>query len=323
MERFIVIMIFVLLFAGAVIADAAGVCNVGCFNGDELQKDVSYDVEQMNITFESSGYTLYGEIYYPLNVSGKCPGVVFCEGYPGYVSAYSWIPEALAEKGYVVLIYDPPGLGESEGFLPKWYISLSFLNLYFRFGCFIETPFHYVMGEWVFAASDALTYLLMDSPVNHLIDNTSVGLIGHSLGGITVTQTAVQDKRFNAVVVLSHGDPFVVDNISVPIQFQRGSFDIPTHSVPIVLACYRKANTPKELIMIECGTHWGFTTAWGSLCPCPPWQREIILRYTIGWFNYFLKNKQEAYETITTGAAHLSKVVKSRYNFGEEDHFIE
>jgi len=65
-------------------------------------------INQINISFESSNYTLYGEIYYPSNGSGTYPGIVFCEGLGGYVNAYNWIPKALAEDGYVSLIFDFP-----------------------------------------------------------------------------------------------------------------------------------------------------------------------------------------------------------------------
>ncbi|UCD13307.1 MAG: hypothetical protein JSW60_07045, partial [Thermoplasmatales archaeon] len=36
--------------------------------------------KQINITFESCNYTLYGEIYYPSNDTEIYPGIVFCEG---------------------------------------------------------------------------------------------------------------------------------------------------------------------------------------------------------------------------------------------------
>ncbi len=90
-----------------------------------------------------------------------------------------------------------------------------------------------------------------------------------------------------------------------------------------MIQCYKKANTPKELIAIQGGTHFGFSTALGPLCPCPRWQKDICLRYSIGWFDYYLKNKSDAYEIITTGTDHLSRFVKSRYNFGDGDIILQ
>ena len=312
----IIQLLCVSLISGAV----SGSSNVIKREYNEKQEN---SIKQVNISFESSKYTLYGEIYYPSNESGTYPGIVFCEGHGGYISAYDWIPKALAEEGYIALIFDLPGQGKSEGIFPIRSINIPFLNIYFRYTFLIETPIHYVLRRWTAAASDALTYLLGESPVKNMIDNTSIGLIGHSLGGITVTETAVIDERVDAVVALSQGNPLIISKIDVPIQFQGGCFDLGTYSIPIISRCYSKANTPKELIAIERGTHFGFSTAWGPLCPCPRWQKDICLRYATGWFDYFLKNKTDAYEIITTGTDHLSKFIKSRYNFGDGDIILE
>jgi dienelactone hydrolase len=278
-------------------------------------------IESMNITFESNNYTLYGAIFYPAE-SGLYPGIVFCEGLAGYVEAYKWIPQALAEQGYVVLIYDYPGQGRSEGFLGNRNISIPGLNFYFRFSAVFEEGYYYVTDTLVKTTMDAVTYLLNESPVNTLVDREKIGLIGHSLGSFTDTETAVFDERIDAVVALSQGNILHAEEIDVPVQFQFGCFDI-TCSFPISFICYKKVQSPKELIAIQAGTHIGFTAAFGKYCLCPPWQKEICLRYAIGWFDYFLKNKPEAYETITSGATHLSKIIKSRYNFGDGEYFLK
>jgi dienelactone hydrolase len=298
-------------------------CEVWKFDGNNYPSKPNNSINQINITFESSDYTLYGEIYYPSVEGVKYPCIVFCEGYASYVNAYNWIAKSLAEKGYVVMIFDPPGLGYSEGLFHNHAISIPILNIYFRPSALIETPIQYLADRWDIAVSDAITYLTEKSPVHYLVDNTSIGLIGHSLGGITVTETAVADKRVDAVVALSQGNPRIVNKINVPIQFQCGCFDFSTYSIPIQLLCYRKANTPKELIMIQLGTHYGFTTIYRKLCPCPPWQKEIIVRYATAWFDYFLKSKSNAYGLITTGTDYPSKIIKSRYNFGDGEHILK
>lgn len=289
----------------------------------DAQNSEIYNIEKIDVTFVSDDYQLYGEIYYPSNTTERFPGIVFCEGLCAFTTPYRFISKALAEKGYVVLMFDFPGQGRSQGIFPIPTSSIRFLmGIYLRFSALIETPFHYINREWVEATSDALTYLIDQSPVKNMIDNTSMGLIGHSLGGCTVTETAAKDKRFDAVVALSQGNSLIIEKVDVPIQFQGGTFDIGTYSIPILLRCYKKANTPKELISIQFGTHAGFSTALGPLTPCPPWQYEICPRYAIGWFDYFLKNKSDAYETITTGTDHLSKIIRSRYNFGDGEHIL-
>ena len=287
----------------------------------EVQYKINYglsNVRQTNITFESGNYTLYGEIYYPANETELYPGIIFCEGGGGYITPYRWITKGLADEGYVVLAFDFPGQGKSEGIFPIPEFSIRFLlGINLRFTALIEIIFHYYHGDLIVATSDALTYLLDESPVKNMINKTSIGLIGHSAGGGTVTETAAQDKRVKAVVALSQGNPSIMDDIDVPIQFQSGCFDILTMSIPNLLMCYKNANTPKEIITISAGTHIGFSSPVG-----PPWQKDICLRYSIGFFDYFLKNKQDALEIITTGMPHLSKIIRSRYNFGDGDRFL-
>jgi pimeloyl-ACP methyl ester carboxylesterase len=281
----------------------------------------SENIETINITFESNNYTLYGQIYSPSEPSGTYPGIVFCEGLAGYVEAYGWIPKAIAEHGYVVLYFDFPGQGRSEGIFGDKNISIPSLNLYLRFSAFLESGFHYFRDDLVIATMDALTYLTNESPVRTLVNPEKLGLIGHSMGGFTATETAAFDNRIDAVVALSQGNIVHTKEMHVPVQFQAGCFDI-TFSIPITYFCYTHGNTPKELIAIQCGTHIGFTTAFGNYSLCPPWQKDICLRYAIGWFDYFLKNKPEAYQIITTGTDRLSKIFSSRYNFGDGEHIL-
>jgi dienelactone hydrolase len=243
------------------------------------------DIYQINLTFESCGYSLYAELYYPKNTSGFIPGIVFCEGGAGYVSAYNWIAKTIAKEGYVVLIFDYPGQGKSEGILPKMAVNFPKLNIYLRFGVLLEAKVHFICGNWVKATEDAISYLTNDSPIRDLINQSNLGLIGHSFGGKAVTGSVAQDHRIKAIVALSHASKRLVDNISIPIQFQCGDLDIRSKSIPSIINCYNKANIPKELIVISGGTHLGFTTTFNCLCPCPSWQKNICIKYAVGWFD--------------------------------------
>jgi dienelactone hydrolase len=312
----------IFLLCSSTISSASSIGDITVKKNSLKNEDQIISINQINVEFESSGYTLYGEIYYPSNGSGPYPAILFCEGMGGYVDAYNWIPKALAGEGYVTMIFDFPGQGKSEGKIPLRVINIAFLNFFFRYTYLIETPIHYFLREWVTATSDALTYLLEESSVKNKIDNTTVGLIGHSLGGITATETAAIDERVDAIVALSQGNPLIIKKVKVPIQFQGGCFDLATYSIPILLRCYKKAEVPKELIAIQFGTHFGFSTAFNQFCPCPRWQKDMCLKYAIGWFDYFLKNKSDAYTIITTGDNHLSKIVKSKYNFGEGEYLL-
>ena len=129
--------------------------------------------------------------------------------------------------------------------------------------------------------------MIEESPVNEMINTSSIGLIGHSFGGITASEIAVVDDRFDAVIAMSHANPMCVDDISIPIQFIGTDFDYGLFSIPMIQLSYSRAKAPKEMIMIKLGTHFGFTTAFNSLCPCPRWQKNVVLHYIIPWFDYF------------------------------------
>jgi len=286
------------------------------------EEDYLVEVTNTQIYFTSNNYNLYGNIFYPNDTSKKYPCIIFCEGFPGYVNAYSWIPKALAEQGYVTFIYDPPGLGKSEGFVPIRGVSVQVLNLYFRFGSYTISPLHYFVGDWVQAGCDALTYMIEESPVNEMINVSSIGLIGHSFGGITASEIAAVDDRFDAVIAMSHANPMYVDDISIPIQFIGTDFDYGLFSIPMIQLSYSRANAPKEMIMIKLGTHFGFTTAFNSLCPCPRWQKDVVLHYIVPWFDYHLKNDLSSYPIITSGTDNLSPIFKSQYNLGSGNYII-
>jgi predicted dienelactone hydrolase len=283
----------------------------------------TFEIKRLNVTFNSSGYRLYGEIYYPNNSSSKYPVVIFCIGQLGYVSAYRWIPIEIAKQGYVTMIFDPPGLGHSEGIFPNWNLSIDFLNLYLRYWTFIETPIQYYLGNWRKALNDAIQFLLQKEDLQEIIDKDKIGLVGHSLGGITVTEVAAQGNyNFSAVVAISLVSSFVVDNIDTPLMIQSGDLDLAPIVPLLTYKSYNLVNPPRELIMIQSATHFGFTTAWGPLCPAPSWQKEICIHYTINWLNYFIKGHKDAYKNITKAVPHLSKLFPSKYNFGDGDHIL-
>lgn len=71
------------------------------------------------------------------------------------------------------------------------------------------------------------------------------------------------------------------------------------------------------------GTHLSFMNKLYPFCLIPKWQKEIIMHYSLAWFNYYLKNDENAYQDITNGYDNLSKLVKSRYNMGEGEKYLE
>lgn len=318
----IILILFTLNFLPIVYSIESPINNIYSNNKESIKFNKN-SFNMINISFISCNLSIYSEIYYPTDETQKYPGLIFIEGYSSCIEYYKWIPEKLAENGYITLIFDLPGQGKSEGIFPDITLKFDKLKYYPRYLSLIETPMHYFKGECKKVTKDALSYLLNESPVKHMINKSSIGFIGHSLGGIIALDTLLEDKRPKAVIILSNGNPINIDKIEIPIQFQGGDMDIFFQSIPILLRCYKKSNYPKELIVISMGTHLSFMNKLYPFCLIPKWQKEIIIHYSIAWFNYYLKNDENAYQNITNGYNNLSKIVKSRYNMGEGEKYLE
>ena len=70
------------------------------------------------VSIYSDGLKIAGVLFEPEEAGDKsCPGIVLCQGMAG-VKEYFWFPDIaryFAALGYVALIWDYRGVGESEG----------------------------------------------------------------------------------------------------------------------------------------------------------------------------------------------------------------
>jgi uncharacterized protein len=128
------------------------------------------------INFYSEGFRLVGDVFSPddLKPGDRRAGIVLCHGYTGVKDLY--LPDnarVLNQAGYVVLVFDYKGWGDSEG--PR-----SRLAPYSR----------------VADVQAALTFLGSLPEV----DASRLGIYGTSYGGATVVWTAAIDPRVKCVV---------------------------------------------------------------------------------------------------------------------------
>ncbi len=128
------------------------------------------------VAFYSSGHKLAGIIYKPggMKSGEKRPGIVICHGFTGIKELY--LPDVakhLSSAGYVCLIFDYRGFGESEG--PRWRL---------------------IPTEQVEDIRNALTFLSLQNGV----DAGRLGLYGTSFGGANVSYTAGIDERVRCTV---------------------------------------------------------------------------------------------------------------------------
>lgn len=130
------------------------------------------------ISFYSDGHRLDGLLYTPeaLAAGERRAAVVLCVGYTYLKSlAMPDIAKALTAAGYVCLIFDYRGFGDSEG--PRWRL---------------------IPGEQISDVRAALT-CVADQP--H-VDAGRVALLGLSLGGSNAIAAGALDPRVGAVVAI-------------------------------------------------------------------------------------------------------------------------
>jgi len=262
-------------------------------------------LQNKKIIFNSDKFKIDGEIFFPSDINDKTPAIIFCQGIYSWYEIYRWVVRGLAEKNYIVISFDYPGQGRSQGFFQ------SNINLQF-----IESPLQYSAKNWRKTTINAINYLINDSPISDFVDNKSIGILGHSLGGRTASEVVAVDNRIKAAVFLTHTNLSSIKNIDIPVQLQGGDNDLALFSIPTLLRSYKKLDSPKQLIMIKKATHEGFTSVRNRFDPIfPEYQKDVSLSYMIPWFDYFLKNKKDRINDIIRADDKLSDHIISKYNF--------
>ncbi len=162
--------------------DLAGIQGTGpgmAITGKDVERALGTVIRPIRkITFFSEGHRLDGLLYTPgdLNPDEKRPAVVLCVGYT-YVKGLALpdIAKALNAAGYIALIFDYRGFGDSEG--PRWRL---------------------IPQEQVNDVRAALTCAANQPQV----DPERLAVLGVSLGGSHAIVTGAVDRRVGAVVAI-------------------------------------------------------------------------------------------------------------------------
>jgi dienelactone hydrolase len=151
-----------------------------------------------SITLFSEGTRLAAELYVPTTPApeGGYPAILLCHGWGGYM--HQLVPNAqlFARSGYVVMIFDYRGWGESDGRI----IATSDAPRLLEAG--EQTMKVHVLREIVDPIDqttdirNCIAYLASETEVNP----GRVGIWGTSFGGGNVVFSAGHDKRIRAVV---------------------------------------------------------------------------------------------------------------------------
>jgi dienelactone hydrolase len=237
---------------------------------------------------------LYGEILLPQRGvaparTGAYPVIVALEGLQGNIGMYRWWHVLFADAGYLVFAFDFTGQGHSGGTDDD------------------------TEATRVADTRRALDYLLEESPVRAFIDRSRIGLIGHSMGAITVLEAQDRDERFRAAVAaapISEGSSDFTHS-DIPIMIQTGDHDGPIAPIPfvnpqVVRPVYDKLEADKALIVAEAASHAQHTNY--PIVPTPTWSREIAGLYSLAWMDYYLRGDEGALEVLLSTHPHLSSL---------------
>ncbi|GEM_PF-810830 len=307
-----VIAITVLLVAGLLIPATTASADGGLTPPNQ---EGSYDVGHYSIWFNVDGFGLYkAKIRYPAKWDGWLAAKDMSDGpYPGIVMAggslqtewmMEWAPEHLTSHGYITACITPPN-------------TLS-----------MET------AQWAEGLNKAIKKIRTEntrwlSPMKHILDANSIGVLGYSMGGAGAIEAAAVNPEIDVVVGLAPGadegdlasyfesTKAACQNITVPIQMQVGSND--GNVLPEWIDGYYNLipnTTVKEQLVITGANHFQFFD------PCSAEilsalmaifgmdnaatisveaQHAISKGYFTAWFNYYLKGNTN-YETYIFGA---------------------
>ena len=178
------------------------------------------------VSFESSGVTLYANLYYPakdLSFQDQRPLLIYCHGIGSQRDFDLRIPIEFSKRGFYVAALDYQGHGESGGNINN-------------IDPVTKVP---ALAQDCSRLLDKLETMPFYSDVN----SSQIGLIGHSLGGFVVLMNQALDPRFNITVAWA---PLV--NFD-PSEF--GIFDAANFHDYIPVNLLNQTNTNNLLIIMH------------------------------------------------------------------------
>ena len=246
-------------------------------------KSISYSSYE-RIEFQSSGATLYANLYHPsknLEFQEQRPLIIYCHGIGSQRDFDLRIPIEFSKRGFYVVALDYQGHGESGG---------NIINI-------DPTTNIPALAQDCSKLLDKLETLPFYSNVN----TSQIGLIGHSLGGMVVLMNQALDPRFNITVAwapLVNFDPQ-----------QLGIVNTDNYDPYIPVNLLNKTNTNNLLIIMHVDDEALDFTSQALVaqnltdCTVIPISgfllggghqlfSDIVLVETINWFeNYFFKSE--------------------------------
>jgi len=187
---------------------------------------------------------------------GPFPVLMFSHGSCGFERQSLFLTPWLATHGFIVVAVPHPG------------------NTLFEFpGCrtgdalarsAVERPRDIVFGlDWILAAGKDPS-----SPFFGAVDETRLGMSGHSFGGLTTYLTTALDDRFTVAVPMAAATG-PSSELHIPSLTLYGEIDSVVNNDGI-FAAFERSDEPKLLVGIEDGGHYPFSDSCFPGPDCDP-----------------------------------------------------
>jgi dienelactone hydrolase len=277
----------------------------------------------------STGAKLNARLYSP-NAGSNLPGLTFSPGLQSYNEVNNWFAQGMAEAGYIVLIIDPQGQGDSENFShnPDGSINCGYgscpntptsdkPDTQSAIDFLLSTPtspFPY-QAPYPANAAGSLPY----NPLWQRLDPTRIGIAGHSLGAIAATPIGQTDPRVKAIVsydnLNAEYDDAVLPKLHAPTLFFGADYAFPSPLVPFdpsnppdpklwlstAYSQLKSAGVDAMHINTRASTHYEFGyQPFPASFQASRYGERVTMHYTLAWFDKYVRGDSSATERLTT-----------------------
>lgn len=164
-----------------------------------------------------------------------------------------------------------------------------------------------------------------DSVFYQAIDENAIGMVGHSLGGLTTlaktgAYAGYTDRRIKTALLFSsamHPLEDSINKITIPIMIMVGDNDPPLYGPPEVpwWTIYDLAMPPKYLLILKDATHFTFTNSGCGKTPLEQAvktvpQVNVISQYGLAFLNKYLKKNSSLEKILSQKAEALVYYIK-------------
>ena len=262
------------------------------------------------------GAKLRARLYAPTDTSRTHPAVTFTPGLQSYNEVNSWFAQGMAEAGYVVLIIDPQGQGDSEncGHTPAGDVtSCPTTNQPNDTRSAIDFVLSTPSSPYPWAQGPNALGTPTFNPFWESVDPERVGIAGHSLGAIAATPIGQEDPRVDAVISYDNLDLTLGADVPrrTPTLFFATDYEFPATGTPKLSAPsptqhfgafnqLTAAGVDAMTITTRASNHyeWGYQPYPANL-PASRYGERIAFYYSLAWLDRYLKGDETAMPRLT------------------------